>query len=434
MNHGDTIVAISSAVGESARIIVRLSGSRARDIVDKLSGRASGFGGTPTVISLQLRVDALTFAAHAYVFYAPHSYTGEDLVELHLPGNPLLARMTLSACQQAGARLADPGEFTARAYFNGRLDLTEAEGVAATIAAHGEAELAAARQLLAGELSRRLVPIMDLLADTLALVEVGIDFVDEEVTFLPAEELRERLTRADGMLAEIQSTSGRFERLSHEPRVVLVGPPNAGKSTLLNALAGHDRAVVSPIAGTTRDVLSATVFLRRGAIQLIDVAGFDSDSGRTRSDVHSQMQTRAKQAMESADVVVGVQEPGTAEDASITADLRVNTKADLHPHVPGDGIFVSAVTGQGLAELRDRLDELAFGAQSPGASLALTSRHLQAIETARLALARALERGESSEVLAMELRESLDALGQILGVIAPDDLLGRIFSAFCIGK
>ncbi len=432
MNTGDTIVAISSAVGEAARMIVRLSGPGAPAVANNLTLRTGRLNDQASVERVSLSVNDFCFPAWVYTFVAPKSYTGEDLIELHLPGNPLLARMTLDACQQHGARLAEPGEFTARAYFNGRLDLAEAEGVAATIAAHGEAELAAARQLMAGELSRRLKPAMDLLADTLALVEVGIDFVDEDVTFLSAADIAERLDRADHFLASIQSDSSRFEKLSHEPQVVLVGAPNAGKSTLLNALAKQDRAVVSPIAGTTRDVLSAAVYLRRGSVQLIDIAGIEIS---TSGDVDRQMQVQALNAIETADVLIHVRDASSSETAielSRAPDLTVYAKADLYPAM-AQATAVSALTGEGLDNLRDQLDRIAFGSQTIGASLALTSRHLLAIDAARSAIARATQRSEL-EVLALEIRDALDHLGQILGVIAPDDLLGRIFSAFCIGK
>src|SRR5687768_16434231 len=229
MHSGDTIVAISSAVGPAARMIVRASGPESAQLAASL-----GVDPLPEASSASrtlLRFSALTVPAWLYVFRAPRSYTGEDLVEFHLLGNPLLARMLLDALVANGARPADPGEFTARAYFNGRIDLTEAEGVAATIAAGGEQELRAARQLLAGELARRLRPATDLIAETLALVEVGIDFSDEDVSFLSAVQVSQRAAHADDMLRELLDGSARFERLTHEPQVVLVGRPNAGKST-----------------------------------------------------------------------------------------------------------------------------------------------------------------------------------------------------------
>jgi tRNA modification GTPase len=442
MTSGDTIVAISSAVGPAARMIVRASGPGAVQLAGQLAADPLPEAGTASRTTL--RVNDLSVPAWLYLFHAPRSYTGEDLVEFHLPGSPLLARLLLDTLTTNGGRPAQPGEFTARAYFNGRIDLTEAEGVAATIAASGERELRAARQLLAGELARRLRPVTDLLAETLALVEVGIDFSDEDVTFLTAAELLERLGRADAMLRDLLDTSARFERLAHEPQVVLVGRPNAGKSTLLNALAGRERAVTSPVAGTTRDVLTAEVPLARGIVRLTDAAGLDETEALGACDaIALQMRRQALRAAEAADVLVLVRD-GTDDRPDLSlprpADLVVRTKADLASVAP-EGLVVSAHAGTRLPDLRDALDRLAFGDQaaaaSGGASLALNARHLQAVADARAALARAAERirdGGGPELVALELREALDAVGGVVGMVSPDDLLGRVFSAFCIGK
>lgn len=458
-----TIAAISSAAGAAARMIIRLSGSRAAELAapfwsEGLPQPSSAARGT-------LLVHDLRIPAWLYRFQNPASYTGEDLVEFHIPGNPLLAKLLLQGLIVAGARLAEPGEFTARAYFNGKLDLAEAEGVAATIAASNEQELSAARSLLAGELARRLAPVMDLLAGTLALLEVGIDFSDEDVTFLSADDLRERIERADGLLRQLLADSVRFERLAHEPTVVLAGRPNAGKSTLLNALAGWQRAVVSPVAGTTRDVLMAQIALPRGLIQLIDVAGLEGrhppgmseDSAKNvatgSGDLPSarliewQMERHARRALEEADHLILVRDatdPRPALALSRTPDLVVRSKADLiedaavgapAPGTCSDVIDLSAKTGQGLDALRQALDGICFGASTGGARLALNARHVRAIEEASAALCRAGEKTSAgAELLALDLREALEALGQVLGRLTPDDLLGKIFSSFCIGK
>lgn len=441
---GDTICAISSSVGAAARMIVRLSGPDAIAIARGLAADPAEWPGG--AFRARLSIAEMPVAAWVYVFRGPHSYTGEDIIELHLPGNPLLARMTLDALVAAKARPAEAGEFTARAYFNGRLDLTAAEGVAATVSANSEREMRAARQLLAGELARRLTPVMDQLAEALALVEVGIDFTDEDVTFIETGELLARIAQAESDLGQLVAESARFERLSHEPRVVLVGRPNAGKSTLLNALSRSARAIVSPVAGTTRDVLSAEVELPSGLVTMLDVAGLetrDPPTGAAYSDarrqVEDQMQQRARAALASADLVVLVQEmddiaPPVEIDRPV--DLTVRTNADLHRSLaPSDGIVVSAVTGVGLDDLRVQLDRLAFGDRGESAALALNTRHLQAIDEARAALDRARGAAENgAELAALELRDALDALGRILGSVTPDDLLGRIFSRFCIGK
>ena len=407
-----------------------------------------------------------------YVFQGPHSYTGEDIIEFHLPGNPLLAKLLLDELIRGGARPAEAGEFTARAYFHGRMDLTQAEGVAAAIGAHGEQELRAARQLLSGELARRLRPVMDLLAQTLALVEVGIDFTEEDVSFLSVAEIAHRVTEADRMLGEIVEQSARFEKISHEPTAVLVGRPNAGKSTLLNALAGRERAVVSAVAGTTRDAVSAEIVLRRGMLRLVDVAGIDEaesqvfDEGENSvvlQEIERRMRERALEELERADLVILVEDGSLMMEPIALprgADLRVMTKSDLFSrlacepcpvaseavgHGPqaarlnnslrGGEIHVSAHTGVNIDLLREKLDELAFGSATIGATLALNSRHLLALSVARESLGRAAAMAAGGrEFLALELRESLDELGAILGSISPDDLLGRIFSSFCIGK
>ena len=448
----DTIVAVSSASGPAARMIVRTSGRHALDAARALAPDVPTH--PRSAARADLRFARLTCPAWVYVFRAPRSYTGEDLVEYHLPGNPVLAELLLTHLRAAGLRPAEAGEFTARAYFNGRLDLTAAEGVAATIAAGSEQELAAARGLMAGELARRLAGPADLLVNTLALLEVGIDFADEDVTVLPPAELVERIDNGLAQLRALLADTGRLRRLAHDPTFVLVGRPNAGKSTLLNALAGHERAVTSPVAGTTRDVLTADVPLARGLVKLTDAAGLEAEGsgdlgpthGVAADHVERQMRGHALRAVESADVVVLVRDAtDDRPDPELPKppDLTVLTKCDLRPPVRlATPLRVSAVTGEGLGALRDEIDRLAFGTAGPGgaSSLALNARHVRALSEARAALSRAaaLATGGGSsaapELVALELREALDAVGRVTGAVTPDDLLGRIFSAFCIGK
>jgi tRNA modification GTPase len=430
-------------VGVAARMIVRTSGAEAIALARHLGVPVDGESGA--AIRCNLTFSKLSCPAWVYLFRAPGSYTGEDLVEFHLPGSPVLAKMLLAELLHAGARTAEPGEFTARAYFNGRIDLTGAEAVAAIIGAGSEQELAAARRLMAGELARRLAPAIDLITRTLALVEAGIDFSEEDISFLAADEIAAQVHGADDSLARLLTESARFERLAHEPRVVLVGRPNSGKSTLLNALAGRARAIVSPVAGTTRDALSAEMVLPRGIVQLIDIAGIEESAAQQSEgpEIDRQMQRHALQTIEEADAVVLVEEIAeTRPRLRLTRQpaMIIRTKLDLvtgaAPEPQGGEALISAVTGAGMDHLKQQLDAICFGESSSGATLALNVRHVQAIADARAALQRIAQplKAARSELIALELREALDALGGVLGRVTPDDVLGRIFSGFCIGK
>jgi tRNA modification GTPase len=437
----DTIVAISSAAGRAARMVVRLSGPGSRGIAEGIGATKAGDAFSAT--RCELRFAGLTCPGWVYSFVGPRSYTGQDLIELHIPGNPLLARMLLDWIVGQGARIAEPGEFTARAYFNAKLDLAQAEGVAAAISAQNRQHLVAARQLMAGELARRLRPSMDMLAESLALVEAGIDFSEEGIQFLTSADAGKRIGEILGQLESLIAESGQFEKLTHEPTIVLAGRPNAGKSTLANALAGRCRSVVSPQPGTTRDALSVEIALARGIVRLVDVAGIgdldEAGQSPAERDINDQMTATADRAIEQADVLVLVRD-ATDERPEVAmprpADVRIASKADLLERSPeqSDEIFVFAMMGSGLNALRDALDRAAFGSDAPGASLVLTSRHLHCLAEATSALARARDVIKVPELLAAELREALDSLGQILGVVTPDDILEKIFSKFCIGK
>jgi tRNA modification GTPase len=434
----DTICAISSAVGPAARIVLRLSGPAASQLA---RGLGADLPGHARAQRAALNLDGLEFPAWIYQFVAPRSYTAQDLIELHIPGNPLLARRLLDRLARDGARPAEPGEFTARAFFNGKLDLAQAEGVAAAIAALSRSQLHAARCLMAGELSRRLAEPMEQLVQLLALVEADIDFSDQDVQVLTPSDAALRMNGIGDQLQSLVRGSARFEKLSHEPTIVLAGRPNAGKSTLANALAAQARAIVSPQAGTTRDALSVDLKLRRGIVRLIDMPGIESpaDSGPTPIEIQQQMQRQAQRMIGQADVLILVRDITDTRsplDLPRAPDSIIFSKCDLLVPVPADALCVSAHTGQNLEHLRGELDRLAFGADAPAASLALTSRHLLAIDQARDALDRARARLDRNqlELLAADLREALHALGQVLGAVTPDDILGRIFATFCIGK
>jgi len=472
MRTDDTIAAIASPPGSSPRGLVRLSGAEARrlaatrlgdDVV--LSARRGVWRGR------WRRGDGTTLPLLVIVFPAPRSYTGEDVVELLIPGQPDLLAGVLADVLEAGARSAEPGEFTARAWFHGRMSLTEAEGVAATVAAASDAQGRAGRWLREGRLGRLASDLAEPLAGLLALVESGIDFADEEdVVAVSVGEVRGRL---DDLVARIEAIGDRAtgaERWGAQPRVVLAGPPNAGKSSLFNALLGRTRAVEADRAGTTRDVLVEAMRLDPAdatspEILLVDLAGLDDEGGDGSNPggdaMDPLMQRHARAALAEADLVVRL-EPADAPARSPTAsapaatmplvpgvpELRVRSKVDLAgPEDPSpEDLAVSVRAGRGVREVREaiaaRLADRA--ATLTGDAVALLPRHEQAFRRTREALEAARARVASApspepgpaepELLAADLRRGLDALAELAGTISPDDILGRIFADFCIGK
>ena len=441
MNIDDTIVALASPAGPAARAVVRMSGPQAIAIAARVSSDIA------VGVSRQtLRFASLAVPGWIYSFRAPHSYTGQDAVEFHLPGNLVLVRMLMDDLIRFGARPAEAGEFTARAFLSGRLSLDAAEGVAATVAAGGAAEANAARQLMAGELARRLQPILDSLANTLALLEVGIDFSEEDVTVLDPAERRGRLTRCDVELADLLAVTGRFSLLRHEPTVVLAGRSNAGKSTLFNALLGQHRAVVSDVAGTTRDVLIEPLMLPGGTVLLCDVAGLDPAAEMTGTSAEQaiarQMRQHAGRAIAAAEVLLHVVASNDSEPPTIyfpvQPDLLIRSKSDQSKKADdAAALSVSAHTGDGLGLLLKAINALAFPqteAPAEGASMiALNARHVAALSEARASLARALH-ADAAELVAADVREAVDQIGSVVGILTPDDILGKIFAGFCIGK
>ncbi|TZF90883.1 tRNA uridine-5-carboxymethylaminomethyl(34) synthesis GTPase MnmE [Cognatilysobacter lacus] len=442
MHTRDTIAAIATAAGSAGVGIVRLSGQHARAIGEAIAGRAL----TPRhAHHVRFRDgDTSIDDGLAVYFAAPASYTGEDVVELQAHGSPAVLSQLLDACFSRGARPARPGEFTERAFLEGRLDLAQAEAVADLIAASDVRAARAARRALDGEFSQRVDAIAAALLHVRVHCEAAIDFADEPLDTLGGDDMRRRIEQIDIDLAALLEAAERGRQLRDGLHAVIVGPPNAGKSSLLNALAGVERAIVTDIAGTTRDVLHETVRVEGVELLLADTAGLrDSTDAIEREGMR-----RAHVELARADLAIVVLDARTIEAgvaatrdaiANVPAVLWLANKCDLEDsNVPAGFVAVSARTGAGLNEVRRRLHALAVGPDADTAQGAFTARtrHVHALMKAReeLSLARAQIAHEHLDLAAEQLRRAHDALGEITGRVRADDLLGHVFSSFCIGK
>jgi len=380
-------------------------------------------------------------------FPAPNSFTGEDVIELQGHGGPVVMQLLLARCLDLGARLAEPGEFTRRAFLNGKLDLAQAESVADLIEASTAAAARSAVRSLTGSFSTEVRGLCDRLIDLRMLVEATLDFPDEDVDFLIEAKAFERIEAIAAELTAILDRARQGSLLRNGLHVVLVGQPNVGKSSLLNRLAGEERAIVTDIAGTTRDALRETIQIEGIPLHITDTAGLRE----TTDEVEKIGIARTWQEIERADVIVrlvDVRDGLTAADAAIDARLpagveriTVFNKVDLQARQPerieadgAVGIYLSAKAGQGVELLRAELLRVA-GWHRHGEDVILArERHLIALREAHARVNTALEARHALELMAEELRLAQEAVNQITGEFTPDDLLGVIFSRFCIGK
>ena len=429
----DTIAAVATPPGRGGIGVIRISGSRAAEIAERVIGTIPA----PRVATLAKFKDRIGTALDegiAVYFPAPHSYTGEAVVELQGHGGPVVMGMLLSACLDAGARLAEPGEFTQRAFLEGRLDLAQAEAVADLIDASSQEAARGALRSLSGEFSAAVDALRTQLVELRALTEAQLDFPEEELDGAHREDAAKRLAGVQSALEVVLRQSKQGSLLRSGVHVVLAGAPNVGKSSLLNRLAGEERALVTPIPGTTRDALREAIHIDGLAVVLVDTAGLRESS----DELEKLGMARTQSELERADIVLAVHDV-TATDPAATAGARridVYNKVDLRPGfaAPAGAVAVSAKTGQGLGDLRAAIVRAA-GWSSTGESVFLArERHLRALSAAKGHLVRAAGEKGRWEFFAEELRLAHDQLSTITGAFTADDLLGEIFGRFCIGK
>lgn len=443
----DTIAAVSTPPGRGGLGVIRISGAQAREI----SARVLRFANEPDWRPWSAAIAELPDESGQPVdrvivtfFAAPRSYTAEDVVEISCHGSPAVLRFALERICAAGARLAEPGEFTLRAYVNGRIDLPQAEGVRDLIEATTLYQARIAARQAEGSISRVIRPLKQELLDLIALLEAGIDFAEDDIDVAPAPEILRRIDSIDGAVCRLIASFA-FGKLVHDGfTLAIVGRPNVGKSSLFNRLLEQDRAIVTEIPGTTRDLVSETAAIEGIPVRLVDTAGIRASQDR----VESLGIERSYRAMADADLTLVVFEASGMTDEDKQLMLRAGTqgkhllvgnKSDLGRPPEGVGLLVSALTGEGIPELRQAI----VSALAPDGGIQqedgfITSlRHEQLLKESREALEqarRATEIGIPHEMLLLDLYAALRPIDAITGATTADDILNRIFSTFCIGK
>lgn len=446
----DTVAAIASGVGGSITIL-RISGPESVTILRKVWRGNMDITDYPAR-SLQLGdiLDANGVAADrgmAVYMPGPNSYTGEDVVELQIHGGPMIARIVMGSVLRAGARHADPGEFTKRAFINGKLDLTQAEAIADLISAHSEMAVHTANRQLQGRLGQQIREMLAALTDALAEIEVRMDFVDEELDWQTPEQLITKLKHAENVIQKLLAYSNEGQVLRHGIRLVIVGAPNAGKSSLLNLLLGQDRAIVTHIPGTTRDTVEELAQIRSIPVRLTDTAGIRE----TEDLVEQQGVERSLAAMEGAQIVLWMLDATRPFEEQlidqqllegkqvITAinKIDLNPEADFSDQIGSGTHRICATNGNGLAPLLDAVEVAVWGEQDhPEPEVAVSARHSDLLNSAlrQLEDAERIAGDGDFELIAIHLRTAIDALGKITGQTIQADILDYIFSNFCIGK
>lgn len=441
MSAGETIVAPATPLGRSALAIVRIDGPRSVAILETLTGVTPGERiATHTSIRHQNTVidDCVVIR-----YMAPRSFTGNDLAELTLHGNPLIVQQVMAACIDLGARLAEPGEFTERAVMNGKLDLVQAESIADLVNARTALQAKLSLHNVEGLLSRTATEIRDALLHVISRLEAALDFAEEGYEFIRRDEARHRVSRALDDLETIAATFRRGRATRSGISAVILGKPNAGKSTLLNRLVGSDRAIVTPVPGTTRDIVRETIEIGGLPVTLADTAGL-RESGDV---VESIGVGRARDAARSADLVLylvdataGIDDADRAEIARLPQQVvfTIFTKRDIAVPPAGE-MAISATSGEGMSGLLARLDLIVrerFAAPEESPTI-VNERQLSAVTESAASLQRALDSinsGANEEFVVVDLHAAAIALRDLTGGISRDDVLAEIFSKFCIGK
>jgi tRNA modification GTPase len=450
----DTIAAISTPIGEGGLAVVRLSGNDALAIASRCFKALGEHSTSPEKASTHTihygkiqRAGKTVDEVMLGVLRAPRTFTREDMVEISCHGGVLPAKLVLDAVLEAGARLAGPGEFTKRAFLNGRIDLAQAEAVADLIHARTELALDAANEQLAGKLSKRIEKLRDEMVQTLAHIEAHIDFPDEDIAPDTKEALIRRLERGVAFMDELLRTAAEGQILRRGIRAAIIGRPNAGKSSLLNQLLGHERAIVSPIPGTTRDTIEETANIRGIPVIFVDTAGLRE----AKDQIEAEGIRRSHESLARAELVLHVldaSEPLAAEDRArfdqfvAKKHIVVLNKMDRPRKLNFSGaaaVEVSCATGRGLEQLKDRIKEMVWSGTIGGemTQVMINSRHQEALQRARrhtLLCLEAFKSDQTVELIAMDLRIAVNAVGEIVGKTTTEDILDSIFSQFCLGK
>ena len=446
----DTIAAIATPSGSGAISVIRVSGSKSLDTVNSIfSGKTNlNFAPTHTVHYGKI-IDStgkLIDDVLVSIFKNPSSYTGEDSIEISTHGNPFIAEKIIKLLVSKGIRLAEPGEFTKRAFLNNKIDLAQAEAVADVINSRTEASLFGARNQLNGELSKKVKELRELLINTSSFVELELDFAEEDIELIDKKELLEKINKIKFEIDRLLDTYSFGKVIRDGVNVAIVGRPNVGKSSLLNYIMKESRAIVSSIPGTTRDVIREEVSIDGILFRLFDTAGIRV----SEDEIEKEGVFRSREAVRNADIVVFMNDIEQEFDnnllgeiKSLTSDdkiISVLNKIDVpHETLQHADVYISALTGAGIERLFKKLKEVSIGNSNYSEKSAVVTniRHYQCLRDAKDALIKAEEsakNGLSGEFISVDLRNAETNLGEIIGEVTSDDILNNIFTKFCIGK